>query len=71
MDETTNLKLLKVFGYTPEDLNCADANTAFGEIFEVDLFIKPTEILKQFIFNCSIEDFANLKKEIDTRLKKS
>lgn len=64
MQEKTKLEILNVFGYTPEDLNCANADTAFGEIFESDAFTRPTDIIGQFISNCSTEMFEHLKTAI-------
>ena len=59
--EETKCKILQVFGYTPEDLNCANADTAMGEIFEQDSFTDLMSMLELFIVNCSKENFAELK----------
>lgn len=59
--EETKCKILQVFGYTPEDLNCANADTAMGEIFEKDSSTDPMSMLELFIVNCSKENFAELK----------
>jgi hypothetical protein len=60
--EETKCKILQVFGYTPEDLNCANADTAMGEIFEQDSFTDPMSMFELFIVNCSNENFAELKE---------
>jgi hypothetical protein len=48
--EETKCKILQVFGYTPEDLNCADADTAMGEIFEQDSFTDPMSMGTQNLY---------------------
>ncbi len=60
--EETKCKILQVFGYTPECLNCANADTAMGEIFEQEYFTDPMSMLELFIVNCSKENFAELKE---------
>ena len=62
--EETKRRILGVFGYTPEDLNCASADTAMGEIFEQDNSTDPMSIIELFILNCSKENFAELKEVV-------
>ncbi len=62
MTEQTKLDLLAIFGYKPEDINCANASTAFAVIFESDHFSEPLTLLDIFITNCDPERFAALKK---------
>jgi hypothetical protein len=66
--EETKCKILQVFGYTPEDLNCADADTAMGEIFEQDSFTDPMSMLELFIVNCSNENFAKFKEVLTEQM---
>lgn len=52
-------------GQLPEQLGCADANTAISEIFENDCNDNPLQLLELFIINCSEEDFLSLKDAIN------
>ena len=60
--EKTKCRILKVFGYNPEDLNCANADTAMGEIVDQDSTTPYMDTIELFILNCSSEDFAELKE---------
>lgn len=62
MTEEIKCKILEVFGYAPEDLDCANADTAMDLIFEEDYSSNPMSILALFIADCSKEDFAELKE---------
>lgn len=66
MTEEAKRKILKVFGYTPEDLNCSNSDTAIGEVFEQDSFTNPMNMIELFIINCSKESFEELKNIITT-----
>lgn len=61
MTEQFKEKLLAVFGYTPDELNCANAETAISEMFDNDHASNPTTLLELFVTNCSTEEFAELK----------
>jgi hypothetical protein len=65
MTEQAKCKILEIFGYAPEDLNCANADTAMYELFEEDFYSDPMYIIELFISNCTEEDFAKLKSMIN------
>lgn len=65
MTEKFKEKLLGVFGYTSEDLNCANAETAISEMFDNDHDSNPTTLLMMFIENCTTEKFSKLKKQLN------
>lgn len=69
LSEETKLQMLAVFGYTPEDLNCANADTAISELFQIDMGGNPTTLVEMFINNCSEERFSELKKAIKQAYK--
>ena len=58
------LKLvLSIFGYTKEELNCANEETALNELFDNDFGQGSVEsFLDTFIENCTTEQFLELKK---------
>jgi hypothetical protein len=60
--EETKLKIVKVFGYTPEELNCANADTAMSEIYDNGCFDDAMSCIQLFITNCSVEEFKELKE---------
>jgi hypothetical protein len=64
MTEQTKLKIIEVFGYKPEDLNCASADAAMDEIFETDHLQFPFNTLEMFITNCSENEFLSIKESI-------
>ena len=55
-------KILEAFGYTTEELNCANVETALSEIFDNDFYKSEINFLETFITNCSTEKFEELKK---------
>ena len=67
-DEQLGGKLLEVFGYTKEDLKCADNFTAMHEIFEQDSFSNPITILELFIYNCNEQKFTELKQLVINKM---
>ena len=60
--EKAREKVLSIFGYTSEDLNCANARTALTEVYDDDSNGEPVNFIELFINNCSVEEFASIKK---------
>lgn len=54
--------LLEVFGYTAEDLNCADARTALGEVFDSDANENIVSFLELFVSSITSNQLEKLKK---------
>ena len=61
MEEILNEKILEVLGYDKEELNCASAEAALGEVFANDHNSDPFTLLRMFICNCSPEELQMLK----------
>jgi len=59
--EQINEKILNVFGYTKEELNCSNATTGISEVFENDNRSNEVEVLHSFIRYCTIKEFEELK----------
>lgn len=55
------LEILKIFGYTPDDVGCSNVCLALEVIFEEDTFSDPMTLIQSFIHNCDYETFKNLK----------
>lgn len=62
---TTQDKILyALYQIKPEDINCADAQTAISEIFDTDFDGSPYILLEFFIRNCSTDAFVELKSAL-------
>ena len=55
-------KLLEVYGYAPEDLNCANAETAISELLDSLHDSNLVSLLDSFVVRCTVEDLIKLKK---------
>jgi hypothetical protein len=68
MTEKTKCRLLKVFGYTPNDLHAENADTAMSEMFEMNEDSDPMQLLTTFIEQCSEKEFKILKNIINEQV---
>lgn len=61
-NQDLELKLLEVFGHTPDSLQCADAVTGLYEVYENDTHDNPIVLLEIFVSCLTVEKLVELKK---------